>query len=79
VSCYSSVDGKIFKKVASKLLGATTQSEQVTIKKVAFTLKNINARYIRIVAKKLGKLPSWHLGYKHDGRSWMFADEIEIK
>ncbi|MDG2194190.1 MAG: GH92 family glycosyl hydrolase [Polaribacter sp.] len=79
VSCYSSVDGKIFKKVASKLVDATTQSELVTIKKLAFSLQGTKAKYIKIIAKKLGKLPSWHLGYKHDGRSWMFADEIEIK
>ena len=79
VSCYSSVDGKRFKKIASKLVDATTESEHVAIKKVAFALKDTKARYIRIVAKKLGELPTWHLGYKHDGRSWLFADEIEIK
>jgi len=79
VSCYSSVDGKEFKKIASKLVDATTASEHVAIKKVAFTLNGTKAKYIRIVAKKLGELPSWHLGHKHDGRSWLFADEIEIK
>ena len=21
----------------------------------------------------------WHLGYKHDGRSWIFIDEIKIQ
>ena len=36
------------------------------------------ARYVKLVAKKLGELPKWHLGYKHDGRSWIFIDEIEI-
>jgi hypothetical protein len=24
-------------------------------------------------------LPEWHLGYPHDGRSWLFVDEISIK
>jgi len=35
-------------------------------------------RFIKIIAKKLGKLPAWHLGYKDDGRSWLFVDEIQI-
>ena len=38
-----------------------------------------NARYVKIIAKKLGELPEWHLGYPMDGRSWIFADEISIK
>ncbi len=38
-----------------------------------------NFRYIKVVAKKLGELPEWHLGYKHDGRSWIFIDEIIIR
>ena len=42
-------------------------------------LKKSKARYIKIIAKKLGKLPEWHLGYEHDGRSWLFVDEITIK
>ena len=41
--------------------------------------KNIQAKYIKVVAKKLGELPKWHLGYPHDGRSWIFIDEIMIK
>ena len=28
---------------------------------------------------KLGKLPKWHLGHPHDGRSWIFVDEIRIR
>ena len=35
-------------------------------------------RYVKIIAKKMGELPDWHLGYPHDGRSWIFADEITI-
>jgi hypothetical protein len=34
---------------------------------------------VKIIAKKLGQLPEWHLGYEHDGRSWLFVDEITIK
>ena len=40
-----------------------------------FEIKDVshNFRYIQLVAKKLGKLPKWHLGHPHDGRSWIFV------
>ena len=79
VSCYISNDNKTFTKVSSQKVDATKPAEHVTMKNVAFSLKRKKARYIKIVAKKLGTLPKWHLGYKHSGTSWLFADEIEIK
>ena len=44
----------------------------------SYDFKPQDLRYIKIIAKKLGTLPNWHLGYKHDGRSWIFVDEITI-
>ncbi len=79
VSCYISNDNKNFRRVSSQKINATKPAEQVSMKNVAFNLKGKKARYVKIVAKKLGVLPTWHLGYKHNGRSWLFADEIEIK
>jgi predicted alpha-1,2-mannosidase len=79
VEVYFSSDNKTFQKVTSENVDATKPEEQVKIKKIQFDFKNSKARYIRVVAKKLGVLPTWHLGYKHDGRSWLFVDEIEIK
>jgi hypothetical protein len=38
-----------------------------------------SARYVKIVAKNLGDLPEWHLGYPYNGKAWIFVDEIEIK
>ena len=35
-------------------------------------------QYIKLIAKTYGTLPSWHLGFPHDGKSWLFADEISI-
>jgi hypothetical protein len=42
-------------------------------------MNNYRARYIKIVAKNLGPVPSWHLGYPNNGKAWIFVDEIEIK
>ena len=36
------------------------------------------ARFIKVIAKKIGKLPEWHLGAQHKGKSWLFVDEIQI-
>ncbi len=80
VSCYMSIDGVNFKQVEiTKKIDATNPSDQVEIKQVYFKQPSTRYRYVKIIAKKLGVLPEWHLGYEHDGRSWLFVDEITIK
>ena len=80
VECYVSDNSNEFKKTLPKrIIDATLPSEDSKIKTITFSLKNSKARYVKIVAKKLGVLPEWHLGYEHDGRSWLFVDEIIIK
>lgn len=80
VSCFGSNDGVNFIPIEqSKTIEATQKSEDVTIKKVYFKQPSTTYRYIKLTAKKLGALPEWHLGHKHDGRSWIFVDEISIK
>jgi len=80
VTCLFSKEGKEFKNFENNSYQyKTSASENVTIKNVKFSTLNKEYRFIKIIAKKLGKLPEWHLGYKHDGRSWFFVDEIQIK
>ena len=81
VQCLGSKDGITFFPIEkqSRKIDATIQSNDVSIKEVYFKQVPKKYRYIKIIAKKLGKLPEWHLGYKHDGRSWLFVDEISIK
>jgi len=76
VECLVSKDGISFNSIEEKTINATLPSEDVLIKTVEFHIKNSPYRYVKIVAKKLGVLPEWHIGYKHDGRSWIFVDEI---
>ena len=60
-------------------INAAAKSEEVAIKNVTFKTPPDSAyRYVKIIAKKMGELPQWHLGFKHDGRSWIFIDEITI-
>ena len=78
VQILSSEDGVHFEEIKLWAAPKPSQTEDVVIEKVSVR-KNIKARYIKVIAKKLGALPEWHLGYEHDGRSWIFIDEIQIK
>ena len=49
------------------------------IKTIEFEIAKNNYKYVKIIAKKLGKVPEWHKGYPYDGRGWVFVDEISIK
>lgn len=79
VLCYISMDNKNYKLASSQNIDASKASEQTDIKTIQFNLKEAQVQYVKIVAKKLGKLPKWHLGYFDDGRSWLFVDEITVK
>ena len=78
VECLVSKDGKQFKSIETTKIDAAFRNEDVLIKNTSFSIQSGNYRYVKIIAKKMGELPEWHLGYPHDGRSWIFADEISI-
>jgi len=74
-----STDGKKFTSVQKLVHQKPRPTEKPRVEKVGAVFNTKKARYVKVIAKKLGVLPEWHLGYKHDGRSWLFVDEIEIK
>lgn len=80
VSCYVSDNPNTFyKELPKQTINSKTPNENTEIKNVTFSMNGYSARYIKIVAKNLGDLPSWHLGYTHKGKAWIFVDEIEVK
>lgn len=79
VECLVSKDGTNFTSIGTFDFPEITATEVVSMEHVKFKQASSNYRYVKIIAKKLGKLPKWHLGYEHDGRSWLFVDEITIK
>jgi hypothetical protein len=79
VECLVSKDGKDFTSIGTFDFPEIIPTEEVRIEHVVFKQPPTNYRYVKIIAKKLGKLPEWHLGYEHDGKSWLFVDEITIK
>ncbi|NNM23275.1 MAG: glycoside hydrolase family 92 protein, partial [Flavobacteriaceae bacterium] len=68
-----------YKALPKTVFDFKTPSEEILIKTATFNMKDPGARYIKIIAKNLGALPTWHLGYPYNGKAWIFIDEIEIK
>ncbi|MDP5082562.1 MAG: GH92 family glycosyl hydrolase [Winogradskyella sp.] len=79
VQCFVSKDNKTFKALAPQKINAAEKNNELEIKTMTFKIPNSDYKYVKVVAKKLGKVPDWHLGYPMDGRSWIFADEISIQ
>jgi hypothetical protein len=79
VQCLVSTENKNFKALPTQKIDASKQNSALKIKTVEFEITTTNYKYVKIIAKKMGQLPEWHLGYPMDGRSWIFADEITIK
>jgi predicted alpha-1,2-mannosidase len=79
VQCLVSKDNVNFKALPSQKINSSKKNSELDIKTITFKIPNIDYKYVKIVAKKLGELPNWHLGYPMDGRSWIFVDEISVK
>jgi predicted alpha-1,2-mannosidase len=75
VEFQTSNDGIRYSSIGLLNPDVPNQPEGATIKKYAIN-KPIQARFVRIVAKSMTPIPSWHKGAK--GKAWIFADEITI-
>ena len=53
------------------------KDDVVTIQDLSIPFTNLTTRYLRIVARNPGKLPSWHQSAGRD--SYIFADEIIVE
>lgn len=74
-----SKDGKTFTSVGKKNLITKPKNHNIAIETVTMEVPKSEYRYVKVIAKKLGELPEWHVGYPMNGRSWIFADEISVK
>jgi len=79
VSCYvSDQPNGYFKELGIKRVNSAERSDEVEIQTFNFPMNDYRGRYIKLVARKLGDLPAWHLGAPYNGKAWIFIDEIEI-
>jgi hypothetical protein len=73
---FTSTDNVNFTKVASVNTPADAKDYKIQIAEIGAKI-NTNCRYIKIVAKNYGELPSWHEGA--GGKAHLFFDEITVK
>ncbi|RMB62973.1 glycoside hydrolase family 92 protein [Dokdonia sinensis] len=78
VSYLISQDGKTYTEVFKENYESSKKDDAIAIRNITAT-PNTNARYIKVVAKTVGPVPEWHLGYDYDGKAWLFLDEIVIR
>ncbi|WP_334055549.1 GH92 family glycosyl hydrolase [Polaribacter sp. P097] len=79
ITCFVSEDGINYASLGEFDIDVEEQKDR-SIKGYTFYYpKNSKVRYVKLVANKLGALPKWHLGAKHNGKSWLFVDEIQFK
>ena len=71
-----SLDGVEFSKIADIKTDVAPEDMEPTIRDYKTPIKPVMARYIRVHAYSLGKIPSWHPGA--GGDPWIFVDEILI-
>ncbi|MCC7502114.1 MAG: DUF4838 domain-containing protein [Flavobacteriales bacterium] len=76
VAIESSVDGERWERLAAHPSdGADQRGPLSIIRKFAAVKPARSTRYLRVTAKNLGDLPTWH-GSK--GQCWLFCDEIVV-
>jgi hypothetical protein len=69
-------NGVDFRTVADIKTDVPLTEMKPTIKEFRQTISAVTARYVRVRAFNIGKIPSWHLGA--GGDPWIFVDEIFI-
>jgi glycosyl hydrolase family 92/chitobiase/beta-hexosaminidase-like protein/F5/8 type C domain-containing protein len=71
-----SLDGKTFVPAVSIGNAVTEKSGGTITRDFVRSISPTSARYVRIRAVSLGKIPAWHPG--SGGDAWIFADEILV-
>jgi len=66
-----------FETVADFLTAIPMELKEATAKSYNKKFNDLNARYIKIIAKNPGPCPDWHPGA--GSASWVFVDEVVVK
>jgi hypothetical protein len=70
-------DGNNFVPVGSVEQTVAAKDEEPSIKAFSHTLTDVNARFVKVLARSIGVCPPWHPGA--GGKAWTFVDEITIE
>jgi len=69
--------GDDYEKTGSFINAVPMENKKSMVKNFSKNFSNVNARYIKIIAKNPGPCPDWHPGA--GSPSWVFVDEIIIE
>ncbi|MFC1500208.1 ThuA domain-containing protein [Candidatus Zixiibacteriota bacterium] len=69
-------EDRVFETVATTSIPVPGEEQPDATRSFSTELTGKTARYVRVVAKNIGALPTWHSGA--GGRAWLFADEIQV-
>ncbi|MBS1768465.1 MAG: GH92 family glycosyl hydrolase [Acidobacteria bacterium] len=72
-----SSDNVNFRKVAEIVTDLSPEDMTPTVRDYVTKITPVTARYVRVHAKNLGKIPAWHPGAGYD--AYIFVDEIIIR
>ena len=75
--CYVSADGENYTFLGSKDFN-NVELDSPKLKTISFTPADEQYQYVKLIAKKIGPVPEWHIGHQYDGKTWIFVDEIQI-
>lgn len=70
-------DGENFTKIAEIKTDVTPENMEQVIREYSQTVNPVTARYVRVNAHNLGKIPAWHPGAGSE--AFIFVDEIIIQ
>ncbi len=77
VEYFISSDGMNYTKIYSIDHKPEEAASEAGIKDFDKKLDEVEARYIKVIAKNVGVCPPWHVA--SGGKAWLFVDEITIK
>ena len=77
IEVYTSSDGTDWKKVHTEHFTPDFHEYGAVVHTHAIRNLKAKTRYLRVVVKNPGKLPSWHPG--RGGDSYLFCDEIVVE
>ncbi|MEL6635088.1 MAG: GH92 family glycosyl hydrolase [Bacteroidota bacterium] len=78
VEYYGSEDGVNFRPLGQVKGRVSPREKGVFLENYELALSGTRARYVKVKAKSLIDCPRWHKGALHEGKAWVFADEISI-
>ncbi len=77
ITYYVSTDGKNFSKVYQIKNKDDKENSAPGIKDFKASLNELNARYVKVLARNIGVCPAWHVAA--GDKAWLFVDEISVK